>query len=139
MIIGIGIDLVEVERVRAMLERHPVRARARLFTASEVDHCRQGRDPAESFAARFAAKEALFKALGTGLSEGASWRDVEVVSTDRGAPRLRLHGTTLRIAAERGVARTHVSLTHTRHLAGAYVVLEGGPVETGSPPQAGQA
>lgn len=127
MIIGIGIDLVEVERVDRLLLRHPRRARERLFTANEVDYCRGSRHPGESFAARFAAKEALFKALGTGWTGGAAWRDVEIVSNAAGAPRLRLHGGTSRIADARGVRRVHVALTHTRDLAGAYVVLEGEP------------
>ena len=138
MIIGIGLDLVEIERVRGMLERHPSRARAKLFTPGEVDHCGRVREPVESFAARFAAKEALFKALGTGLSGGARWCDVEVVVMDSGAPMLRLHGPTLRIAEELGVTRAHVSLTHTRHLASAYVVLEGEPAEAVSPFHTGQ-
>ena len=127
MIIGIGIDLVEVARVDRLLGRHPRRALERLFTAREVEHCRGSHHPAESYAARFAAKEALFKALGTGWTAGAAWREVEIVSDAAGAPRLHLHGETDRLAGARGVQRTHVSLTHTRDLAGAYVVLEGEP------------
>lgn len=127
MIIGIGIDLVEVERVDRLLRRHPRRARERLFTAREIEHCSRSRNAAESYAARFAAKEALFKALGTGWTGGAAWREVEVLPDAVGAPRLRLLGETDRLAGARGVRRTHVSLTHTRDLAGAYVVLEGEP------------
>lgn len=125
MIIGIGIDLVEVQRVDRLLRRHPRRARERLFTRGEVDHCTDARLPAESYAARFAAKEALFKALGTGWAGGAAWHEVEVLADAAGAPWLRLHGRTRRVADERGVRQMHVSLTHTRELAGAYVVLEG--------------
>jgi holo-[acyl-carrier protein] synthase len=133
MIIGIGMDLVEVQRVDRLLRRHPARARDRLFTAAEVAHCGGARSPAESFAARFAAKEALFKALGTGWSGGASWREAEVVTDPEGAPRLRMHGRTRRLAEDRGVVHVHVSLTHTRELAGAYVVLEGVPAEPAVP------
>lgn len=125
MIIGVGMDLVEVERVRSLLARHAGRAARRLFTDMEVEYCRRSRNDAESYAARFAAKEAVFKALGTGWGGGTAWRDVEVVVDSAGAPRLRLHGTTLRLARERGVQNAHVTLTHTRDLAGAYVILEG--------------
>lgn len=125
MIIGIGIDLVEVERVRGLLQRRPERAKARLFTKSEARHCGTSRDPAESYAARFAAKEALFKALGTGWAGGAMWTDVEVLVDARGAPRLLLHGETARIAERRGLRRAHVTLTHTEGVAAAFVILEG--------------
>ncbi|MEX2581794.1 MAG: holo-ACP synthase [Gemmatimonadota bacterium] len=127
MIIGIGVDLIEVERVESLLRRHAERARERIFTAAEVEHCGGSRHPAESFAARFAAKEAVFKALGTGWTGGVAWREVEVLSKPGGAPVLRLLGRTGRFASERGVSRAHISLTHTRDLAGAYVVLEGDP------------
>lgn len=125
MIIGIGIDLVEIDRVRALLTRHPTRGPERLFTRREVEHCQFGGDRVESYAARFAAKEAVFKALGTGWSGGVTWREVEVLTGPGGAPALHLHGTTRRLADKRGVTRIHVSLTHTGGMAGAYVVLEG--------------
>ena len=127
MIVGIGMDLVQVSRVQEVLERRGERALARFFTPGEVARCRGARSPRESFAARFAAKEAFFKALGTGWGTGGAWTEVEVVSAPSGAPSLRLHGTAARLAAERGVARVHLSLTHTDELAGAYVVLEGAP------------
>jgi len=127
LIIGIGIDLVEVERVRALLEQHPVRGPARLYTDDEVAYCRASRSPAESFAARFAAKEAVFKAFGTGWSGGLSWTEIEVVVDENGAPCVRLHGEASRLALSRSVLRTHLSLTHTRGFAGAFVVLEGAP------------
>ena len=125
MIIGIGIDLVEVGRVKKLLARHPRRAVQRLFTEREAQHCAGTRRPDESFAARFAAKEALLKALGTGLADGATWCDVEVITLPGGAPRLHLRGATRQLADARGVVRAHVTLTHTREIAGAYVVLEG--------------
>lgn len=125
MIIGVGTDLVEVRRVAAVLARHGERAHARLFTPAEVARCGKSRAPDESFAARFAAKEAFFKAIGTGWGRGGCWNEVEVVSGPAGAPSLRLSGTAARAAAERGVRRMHLSLTHTAELAAAYVVLEG--------------
>src|SRR5690606_16738924 len=100
MIIGIGIDLVEVERVREMLARHPTRGPARLFTEGEVSYCDGSRDRHEALAARYAATEALFKARGTGLSRGCSWRDVEVTIGETGAPGIRLTGVTRRLADE---------------------------------------
>jgi holo-[acyl-carrier protein] synthase len=124
MIVGIGFDLVEIERIRELFRRHPARAGRRLFTRAEMAYCGARSDPAPSLAARFAAKEALLKALGTGWGGGASWQEVEVHS-EGGAPRLILHGHTRRLAAERGALRAHLSLTHTAELAGAYVVLEG--------------
>jgi holo-[acyl-carrier protein] synthase len=126
MIIGIGIDLVEVGRMEALIGRHPERALGRLFTPAEAAYCRGSRRPAESFAARFAAKEAVFKALGTGWGGGAAWQEIEVSKGSAGPPRLELRGRTAEIARERGVTRTHLSLTHTDHIAAAYVVLEGG-------------
>jgi holo-[acyl-carrier protein] synthase len=125
MIIGIGMDLVEVRRVERLLERHPDRALRRLFTASEVDYCNGKGLPAQSFAARFAAKEALFKALGTGLSGGMAWHEVEVVSDPAGAPGIVLHGRAAAVANELRVKRIHLALTHTTEVAGASVILEG--------------
>jgi holo-[acyl-carrier protein] synthase len=125
MIIGIGMDLVEVGRVEDLLARHPERACRKLFTPAEVGRCRGSRVPGESFAARFAAQEAFFKAVGTGWGRGGSWTEVEVVSSVEGVPSLRLSGGARRIADELGVARVHLTLTHTHELAGAYVILEG--------------
>lgn len=127
MIVGVGMDLVQVRRVHELLERRGERALARLFTAAEAARCQGGRSPRESFAARFAAKEAFFKALGTGWGRGGAWTEVEVVSAPSGAPSIRLHGAAAARARDAGVARVHLSLTHTDELAAAYVVLEGGP------------
>jgi holo-[acyl-carrier protein] synthase len=125
MIIGIGMDVVEVQRIRELLRRHPDRGLRRLFTSAEVECCRASASPEQSYAARFAAKEALFKALGTGWSGGACWNEVEVRRERASAPQLILHGTTRALAESLGVHRTHVSLSHTSEIAAAYVVLEG--------------
>ena len=127
MIVGVGMDLVQVRRVDALLERKGERALARLFTPAEAARCRGGRSPRESFAARFAAKEAFFKALGTGWGRGGAWTEVEVVSAPSGAPSIRLHGAAAAAAGAAGVTRVHLSLTHTGDVAAACVVLEGGP------------
>lgn len=125
MIAGIGVDLVRVDRVWALLQRKGDRALRRLFTEGERTRCSGARNPPESFAARWAAKEAVFKALGTGWGRGGAWTDVEVVSRPGGAPDVVLHGAAARAAEARGVRRVHLSLTHSDDTAAAFVVLEG--------------
>jgi holo-[acyl-carrier protein] synthase len=125
VIAGIGVDLVSIPRLARLLERRGDAAIARFFTAAEAERCRASKSALESFAARFAAKEAFFKALGTGWGLGGRWTEVEVVSAPSGAPGLRLSGRAAEAAAERGVIRIHLSLTHTDDTAAAFVVLEG--------------
>ena len=126
MIGGIGIDVCEVARVRRALSGDTgARFRARVFTPDEQAYCeRRVQARFESYAARFAAKEAAMKALGTGWGEGVGWRDVEVIAQDGGAPALRLHGEAARLARRKRLGRWHVSLTHTRTTAIAWVVAE---------------
>jgi holo-[acyl-carrier protein] synthase len=135
LIIGIGVDLIEVDRVAQLLTRHPERGKDRLYTESEIAYCGCSRRPAESFAARFAAKEAFFKAIGTGWGTGGEWREVEVRTGELGAPSLELHGKAAQIAADRGVQRVHLTLTHTGGMACAFVVLEGDTDPNGSRPE----
>ena len=133
MIAGIGVDVVHVPRIRQALARWQDRFLERVFTSDEIAYARRRRDPAEHLAARFAAKEAALKALGTGLSMGVRWREVEVVR-DRGQrPRLALTGRTAEIGAARGVRALHVSLTHDGEYAMAQVLAEG-PSEEGARP-----
>jgi len=124
-VIGIGIDAVTIERIRSATAATPrgQRFRERVFTEDERSVCEQRRDPAESYAARFAAKEAVMKALG---AEGISWawRDIEVVRDASGAPSIAVHGRVAARCDERGVRTIHVSLTHADPLALASVVLE---------------
>ena len=124
MIAGLGMDMVRIDRVWALLQRKGDRALARLFTPAEAERCRASRHPPESFAARFAAKEAFFKALGTGWGIGGAWTEVEVVASPAGAPTLRLAGLAARLAEERGVVRIHLTLTHSDDTAAAVVILE---------------
>jgi holo-[acyl-carrier protein] synthase len=124
MILGTGIDLIEIDRIHRSIERFGARLLNRLYTPAEQAYCLRKRKSAESFAARFAAKEAGAKALGTGISFGVSWLDIEVVRELSGRPTLRFHGRAAQIAARLGVARAAVSLTHTAKLAQASVVLE---------------
>jgi holo-[acyl-carrier protein] synthase len=126
MIIAIGTDAVEVERVRRAVD-HPQwgqRFRQRVFTAGEIAYCVKRANYAESFAARFAAKEAAMKALGTGFGDGVWWRDIEVVRNS-GRPVLVLHGGALQRATAIGATRWHLSLTHTAGQAMAHVIAEG--------------
>lgn len=118
--IGIGSDLVELDRFRAALERTPG-LRTRLFTPAEREYADEKADPTERYAVRFAAKEAVLKALGVGLGTVAM-RDIEVARLDSGEPQIRLHGAAAELARERGVTRWLVTLTHTERLAQAVVV-----------------
>jgi holo-[acyl-carrier protein] synthase len=122
MVVGIGIDLVDVARFRAAMRRHGARLEQRLFTEGELADCAPRADRVLALAARFAAKEACVKALGTG--EGIRFRDIEVVRSATGAPTLRLHGGVSALASRAGVARSHLSLTHEATAAAAVVVLE---------------
>ncbi len=127
MILGIGLDLLEVSRMARALEGHDSRFVTRVFTEDEDRDCQGRVDRAQALAARFAAKEACLKALGTGWSEGLSFQQVEVVKAAGGRPTIRLHGAARARAEALGVTRVHVSLTHQRGVAGAVVVLEGDP------------
>ncbi len=124
MILGIGVDIVQLSRIRDLLERHGPRFLARVLTEGERAYCARHVDPVPSVASRFAAKEAVLKALGTGLAQGIKWHDVEVVRGEYGPPRIELHGEAARFAGELGVARAHLSLTHDSGAAVAMAVLE---------------
>ena len=124
MIVGSGIDLVEIGRIQHSMDRYGSRFLDRVYTAAEQAYCLRKRKAAESFAARFAAKEAGAKALGTGISFGVNWLEIEVVRAPGGRPTLRFHGRAAQIAAAMGVARSALSINHTANLAMASVVLE---------------
>ena len=114
--ISIGVDIVEVPRVERLIRSYE-RVEARLFTEHEIDYCRGRRRCYEHMAARFAAKEAVLKALGTGLSRGMRWTDVEVLNEDGGRPSVRLSGAVAAWAERLGVQQLEVSLSHTSGLA----------------------
>jgi|SRR5580658_773243 holo-[acyl-carrier protein] synthase len=124
MIVGSGIDLTEIERIQKSVDRYGARFLDRVFTGAEQAYCLRKRKAAESLAARFAAKEAAAKALGTGISRGVNWLEIEVVREPGGRPSLRFHGRAAQVAAQLGVTRAALSLTHTDGLAMASVVLE---------------
>ena len=123
--LAIGIDLVEIERIRALLQQHGERFKARTFTAAERAYCDTHRDPAPSYAARFAAKEAVAKALGTGIAEGIAFTHIEVLRNAAGQPSIVLHDAALAQAKALGIERILVSLTHTQTTAAANVVAVG--------------
>jgi holo-[acyl-carrier protein] synthase len=125
MLIGTGVDLIEVERIAHSIERYGERFLHRVYTDHEIAYCRGRRVSAESFAARFAAKEAGAKALGTGISRGVTWNEFQVARNPGGRPILELRGRAALLAKELGVRAISLSLTHTVSLAMATVVMEG--------------
>ena len=122
---GIGVDVVKVERIVQALERFGQRFENRIFTPAELEYCRGRQDPLPHLAARFAAKEAAFKAIGTGLSHGVSWKHAEVIQPGGHQPRLEWHGVALERFRALGATTSHLSLTHDGGLAVACVVIEG--------------
>src|SRR5271154_5219324 len=124
MVLGLGTDLIETKRVQESIDRFGERFLERVFTAGEITYCRRKKNAAESFAARFAAKEAGAKALGTGISRGVNWKELEVRREASGKPTLHLSGRAAELAEAMGVRRVQLSLTHSRELAIAMVVAE---------------
>lgn len=127
MILGLGTDLIEIARVRGSLERYGDRFLKRIFTPGEIDYCRQKKNSAESFAARFAAKEAGAKALGTGISRGVSWQEIEVRRLPGQRPTLHWSGRAKELLLAMGGAHSSLSLTHSREIALAVVAIESEP------------
>jgi holo-[acyl-carrier protein] synthase len=124
MIVGIGVDLVEIERIRAIHQRHGDRFVKRILTPAEAAYVLEHKDPAQRLSGRWAAKEAALKALGTGLAEGLSWRDLEILPDERGKPVLQLFGKARERAALLQAGRCHITITHSEGLALAQVILE---------------
>ncbi len=125
MIVGTGVDIAEVARIKAAVERFGERFLKRVFTPAEVRYCMGKANAAERLAARFAAKEAGMKAIGTGLRHGVTWQDVEVLRMPGQRPVLKFSGKAAEFAARLGCKRTHLSLSHTADQAIAHVILEG--------------
>ncbi len=121
-IIGLGLDATEIDRIAESIDRYGDRFLRRVFTDEEIAYCTRKRDAAPSFAARFAAKEAAMKALGTGFSRGVYWTGIEVVRRS-GPPRLRFHGGAAARAEAMGATTSLLTLTHSRDLAIAHVLL----------------
>lgn len=121
MIRGIGVDIIEIERVRQLIEKHGQRFLDRCFTSEEQTYCLKYDDPSPSFAARYAAKEAVAKALGTGIGEFLSWTDIEVTRNQHGQPGVQLSQRAIKAF---GDLKVHLSLSHEKAFAIAQVVVE---------------
>jgi holo-[acyl-carrier protein] synthase len=124
MVVGIGTDLIEIARIQQSIARFGDRFLRRVFTPGEIAYCQCKKNAAESFAARFAAKEAGAKALGTGISQGISWLELEVARQPGGRPTLHLTGRAAQRALQLAVATVSLSLTHSKDIALAVVVME---------------
>jgi holo-[acyl-carrier protein] synthase len=124
LIYGTGIDIVEIARFQRFLEQGNDALFHRLFTASEIEYCAEKKLSAQHYALRFAAKESYLKALGTGLREGLSWKDIEVVNDPLGKPQLRLYGRALEMFQQAGLCGSFLSMSHDAGCAIAMVVLE---------------
>jgi len=124
MIVGTGVDLAEVQRIRASVERFGARFIGRIYTAAEIAYVERKANKYERYAARFAAKEAGMKAIGTGWRHGVTWQDFEVANLPSGKPTLVLHGVAAKIADKLGVRNVALSLTHTSEMGMAHVILE---------------
>jgi holo-[acyl-carrier protein] synthase len=124
MIVGTGVDLAEVPRIRASIERYGQRFIERIYTPGEIAYVERKANKYERYAARFAAKEAGMKAIGTGWRRGVRWKDFEVANLPTGRPTLRLHGVAAQVALRLGVQNISLSLTHTAETAMAQVILE---------------
>jgi holo-[acyl-carrier protein] synthase len=124
VIVGLGIDLAEVDRIRKAIERHGRRFTDRIYTVAEIAYVERKANRYERFAARFAAKEAAMKAIGTGWKRGVRWQDFEVANLPTGRPTLRFHGVAAQIVDSLGVRNIALSLTHTAEQGMAIVILE---------------
>jgi holo-[acyl-carrier protein] synthase len=124
LIVGLGLDIAEIDRIEAAITRHGAAFLERLFTPEEVAYCESHKNRYERYAARFAVKEAAMKALGTGWRHGVRWRDIEVTRERSGRPGLRLEGVAREFADRLGVKHISVSITHSGNLALAQVIFE---------------
>lgn len=124
MIVGLGLDIAEIDRIQAAITRHGAPILERLYTPAEVAYCESHRNKFERYAGRFAAKEAAMKALGTGWRRGVRWRDIEIIRERSGKPTLALKGAAKRIAEGLSVRNISVTITHSGNLALAEVIFE---------------
>jgi holo-[acyl-carrier protein] synthase len=128
MIIGVGIDIIATERIKQSLERYGDRFTARIYTSVEIEYCRSRKYPHLHYAARFAAKEALVKALGTGFRYGIKHTEIETILNDLGKPDILLYETAAAISRQKGITRLSLSLSHNDEQATAIVIAESNPI-----------
>jgi holo-[acyl-carrier protein] synthase len=124
VIVGMGVDIAEIDRIEAAIQRNGRRIIERLFTPIEIEYCERHKNPFERYAGRFAVKEAAMKALGTGWRRGVRWVDIEVTNLPGGKPTLRLTGVADEFAARIGVKNISISITHSGNIAFAQVIFE---------------
>jgi holo-[acyl-carrier protein] synthase len=124
-ILGTGIDIVEVLRIAQMIEKHGELFITRVYTDHEIEYCSARKAATQHYAGRWAAKEAVLKALGTGWRRGISWRDIEIRNDAKGAPTIQLRGGARDVMTAARIAKLHVTISHCRNFAVAYVVAEG--------------
>ncbi len=124
MIIGTGVDIVEVARINRLLEKHSPRFEKKVFTPGEILYCQSKADPGSHFAARFAAKEAVMKCLGTGMDQGIAFNDIEVTHEDTGQPAIQLHGKGKELFTRLKIKTIHISLSHEKNYAIAQAIAE---------------
>jgi holo-[acyl-carrier protein] synthase len=125
-IVGTGIDIVECLRIASMIERHGELFITRVYTDDEIEYCSARKAATQHYAGRWAAKEAVLKALGTGWRRGIAWRDIEIRNNEKGAPTVHLRAGARDVMEKAGIRRMHISISHCRSSAVAYVVAEGG-------------
>lgn len=122
MILGIGTDIFEVERMKQKLKKQPSFIDG-VFTDNEIKYCNQFKNKAERFSARYAAKEALLKAFGTGWRDGVTFKDIDIINDELGKPEIKLSGVAKQIANKLKVTSIHISMSHTKELANAFVII----------------
>jgi holo-[acyl-carrier protein] synthase len=123
LIFGIGIDIVEIERVEKQVKKDNG-FKEKIFTAREIEYCNSKKFFGQNYAARFAGKEAFLKAIGTGLRDGLAFNEIEIINDDLGKPHVYLHGNTKKLSTEKKIVNIHISLSHEKNIATAKVILE---------------
>ncbi len=124
MIHGTGVDIIEISRIRKSIQKYSGKFEERVFTSKEIDYCRSKADPSKHFAARFAAKEAVLKSLGTGMAQGIAWKDMEILNRESGQPVLNLTGRGRHIFDALNLKDIHISITHDKSYALAQAIAE---------------
>lgn len=124
MIHGTGVDIIQISRIQKSLEKYAQRFEERVFTRREIDYCRSRPEPFKHFAARFAAKEAVLKSLGTGMAEGITWKDLEILTLESGQPTLNITGRCREICESLNLKGIHISMSHDNLYAVAQAVAE---------------
>ncbi len=124
MIFGIGIDIIEIERIKHSIQKYSERFEQKVFTQREIDYCRSQADPNKHFAARFSVKEAVLKSLGTGMTGGIAWKDIEVGHQRSGQPVLNLYGKGKKLFDHLKLKTIHISITHDKQYAAAQAIAE---------------